>query len=203
MPFHISTPFPQPDCLHCHSVAITTPSLFPSYCRGHPIPIVTFCYPIPIVTMLPLHPSFHLILIAIPCPPHLHCYPAPIVHSRPHCYPIHISTPSPWPPLPLCHFILISTLVLWSPHSHYRVIPIATLSLLSPCPPRHPIFISTLFPSPPHPRGHPILISTPSLSPPRGHPFVAGANRRPVPVASPRATRCCRSVSHHHVASGV
>lgn len=136
------------------------------------------CHPIPTATS-PL------------LPPHLHC---------PHCH------PDPLLPCPCFHPIPVTTASLFPPYCHLVAAPSLFPSLLPPCPCCHPVLISTLLPPNPqchHPHHHSILISTPFLSWPHRCPFVPGASRRPIPVAGSGATRCCRSVSHHPVASRV
>lgn len=168
MPFHISTPLSS--CLHCHPVAITAPSLFPSYCHGRIIPVVTFCCPIPIVTMLPPCPSFHLILIAVPCPPLLHCYPAPIATMcpslspllpHPYFHSLSMATPSPLPLHPYFHPCPMVTSFPQPGHPCCHPILIVTSSPLTPCVYFHPISFATPSPWPPHPYFHPIPVPTP------------------------------------------
>lgn len=198
MPIHISTPFPSP-------VPIATLSPLPLHPYFHPIATA------PLSPSLPPHSHCHHVATPSffsphirPWPPHLHCYPVPITILSPLLSPSHpvpIATPSIFPlhlhspPFP------IATSPLFPPWSHGHPGSMITPSPSPPYPYCHLVPIATLFLFPPYFLCHPIPNATPS--PPRGHPFVAGANRRPVPVAGPRATRCCRSVSHHHVASGV
>lgn len=120
LPVSIATLLPLPLHPYFHPIAVATPSpLSPSAC---PFPLSLCCHHFLLFTSNSLLSHAHPIFLATQHPL-LSC-----VHSCPHCHPIHISTPSPWPP--------VATPSLFPPLSYGHLIPmiIATLSLLSPCP---------------------------------------------------------------------
>lgn len=178
---------PLPPCCHYHSILISSLLPWPPHPHCHPLLPRSCCHHVATPS------SFHLVLIAVPCPPHLHCCST---HCHPVSIPVPIATPSIFPLLLHGHPFPIATSSLFPPLSYGHLIPMTMSSLLPPYPYCHLVPIDTPSLFPPYFRHHPLPMATPSLFPP--HPVATPLwraltgvpSRLPVPVPPDAAAPC-------------